>query len=189
MQDNPVVLCDANVLYGQWLRDLVMWLGSTGLIQPRWSETIEQEWIGNLLSHRPDLERARVERTAALMNQVLPKAKVVSIRNTLDVQLPDPDDVHVLQAAVTARASYLLTFNLSDFPEETCQSLGVTAIHPDSFLVELAQLYQEEMRGTLIKLQRQKLNPPVSWEEMTQAFTRAGLLQFAALLKGWSLLF
>ena len=162
-----------------------MWLGSTGLIQPRWSETIKQEWLENLLNHRPDLERSRVERTAVLMNQVLPKAKVALTGTTLDVKLPDPDDGHVLQAAVTAGASYMLTFNLSDFPEDVCQSLGIIVIHPDSFLVQLGQLHQEEMRGTLLKLQQQKLNPPVSWSEMAQAFARAGLPQFAALLETW----
>lgn len=77
MAENPIVLCDANVLYGQWLRDLVMWLGDTALIQPRWTERIEQEWISNLLEHRPDLDAARVARTAALMNRALPRTKIV----------------------------------------------------------------------------------------------------------------
>lgn len=43
-------------------------LGSAALIQPRWSERIEREWVGNLLEHRPDLDPARIERTVNLMN-------------------------------------------------------------------------------------------------------------------------
>lgn len=52
-----VVLCDANVLYGSLLRDLLVRLGVSGALRPRWTTRIEQEWVGNLLEHRPDLSR------------------------------------------------------------------------------------------------------------------------------------
>ena len=182
MQDNPVVLCDANVLYSQWLRDLVMWLGIAGLIQPRWSERIEREWIENLLGHRPDLERARIERTALMMNQALPQANVLVAVGGPDFKLPDSDDVHVLQAAVTAKARILLTFNLSDFPAEACEAAGVTAVHPDVFLVRLMEEHPLELEQVLLKLQAQKKKPPVSWTEMAQAFGRARLPEFMTLL-------
>ena len=182
MQANPVVLCDANVLYGQWLRDLVMWLGTVALVRPRWTERIEQEWVGNLLEHRPDLDAARVHRTAQLMNQVLPEAKVPTPHDAPLLTLPDPDDVHVLQAALAAEATYLLTFNLADFPEDVCRRVGIEVLHPDAFLVLLHQAQPEMVQQTLVRLQRQKVRPPLSWQELAQAFERAGLAQFSRLL-------
>lgn len=34
------------------------------------------------------------------------------------LQLPDPNDRHVLAAAIRAKASRIIIFNLKDFPEE-----------------------------------------------------------------------
>ena len=182
MQANPVVLCDANVLYGQWLRDLVMWLGTLALVRPRWTERIEQEWVGNILEHRPDLDAARVQRTAQLMNQILPEAKVLTPYDPPRLTLPDADDVHVLQAALAAEATYLLTFNLADFPEDVCRRVGIEVLHPDAFLVRLHQAQPEMVQQTLVRLQRQKVRPPLSWQDLTRASGRAGLAQFSRLL-------
>lgn len=179
---NPVVLCDANVLYGQWLRDLIMNLAVAALIQPRWSERIEQEWLENLLAHRPDLDPERVRRTAAAMNQVLPGAKVTSPAQNVNFALPDPDDVHVLQTALSAGAAYLLTFNLADFPAEVCSGLRVEVMHPDTFLLRLHGADPAGVTGAILHMQRQKVRPPISWSELAQALERTGLPRFSRLL-------
>lgn len=67
----PTVILDACVLYRAPLRDLLLWLAVTGLYRPRWTETIHQEWVENLLDARPELARARLERTRDLMNQAV----------------------------------------------------------------------------------------------------------------------
>lgn len=182
MHRNPIVVCDANVLYGQWLRDLVMQLGSAALIQPRWSERIEQEWVSNLLGHRPDLDPARVQRTVKLMNLVLPSAKVSTSAKLPDLTLPDPDDVHVLETAVAADAAYLITFNLADFPASACESLKVDLLHPDTFMVRLHEHAPAGVTQTLLTMQRQKVRPPVSWPDLALALERAGLPKFSRLL-------
>lgn len=179
---NPVVLCDANVLYGQWLRDLIMNLAVAALIQPRWSERIEQEWLENLLAHRPDLDPERVRRTAAAMNQVLPGAKVTPPAQSATFTLPDPDDVHVLQTALSAGASYLLTFNLADFPAEVCAGLRVEVMHPDPFLLRLHAADPTGVTRAILHMQRQKVRPPISWSELAHALERAGLPRFSRLL-------
>lgn len=182
MKPNPIVLCDANVLYGQWLRDLVMWLGISGLMRPRWTERIEAEWLENLLRKRPDLPAERLRRIPELMNRALPQARVTPTEPVATFALPDPDDVHVLQAAVGSGAAYLLTFNLSDFPPEVCRVAGVEVVHPDAFLLELLREHPEAMRQALLEMQGQKTRPPVSWGEMAQALGRAGLPAFSGVL-------
>lgn len=177
-----MVLCDANVLYGQWLRDLIMNLAVAALIQPRWSDRIEQEWLENLLAHRPDLNPARVRRTAAAMNQVLPRAKVMPPVQGVNFTLPDPDDVHVLQTTLAAGAPFLLTFNLADFPAKVCAAAGVEVLHPDAFLLRLHADEPAGVTGAILNMQRQKVRPPISWVELAQALEHAGLPQFSRLL-------
>jgi len=46
------------------------------------------------------------------------------------LELPDPDDRHVLAAAINCEADLILTFNLDDFPEHTLGSWGAMALAP-----------------------------------------------------------
>ena len=58
-----VAVLDANVLYPAPLRDLLMTLTSRGLLSPRWTETIHEEWIRNLLKAETHYTRERLECT------------------------------------------------------------------------------------------------------------------------------
>ncbi len=53
------------------------------------------------------------------------------------LSLPDPDDRHVLAAAIRADADVIVTYNLKDFPAETLAPFDIEAQHPDDFLVSL----------------------------------------------------
>lgn len=54
-----------------------------------------------------------------------------------EVTLPDPDDRHVLAAAIHADAQLIVTKNLRDFPAGALAPWSVEARHPDAFLAEL----------------------------------------------------
>jgi len=54
--------------------------------------------------------------------------------------LPDPDDRHVLAAAIRTSADLILTFNIKDFPAESLTPYGIEACHPDPFLVDQLDL-------------------------------------------------
>ena len=115
----PVCVYDANVLYPAQLRDLLMRLTVDGLVRAHWSEQIHEEWIRNVLSNHPDVRRADLRRTRQLMERALPDARVKGYEHRLpDLTLPDPDDRHVLAAAIEVDATYIVTFNLKDFPED-----------------------------------------------------------------------
>ena len=96
----PVVVYDACVLYPAPLRDLLMHLAWARLVHARWTDAIHDEWIRNLLANRPDLSRAQLERTRALMERAVPEASVTGYEHRISaLTLPDPDDRHVLAAA------------------------------------------------------------------------------------------
>lgn len=60
---------DACVLYAAPVRDLFLHLTVQLVFQPKWTERIHGEWLENVLANRPDVSRAALERTRALMNQ------------------------------------------------------------------------------------------------------------------------
>jgi hypothetical protein len=110
-------------------------LSAEGLFQPKWTERIHDEWMRNLLRKRPDLMRERVERTRTLMDrhggdwQVPPYKHLV-----LTLSLPDPDDRHVLAAAIASGAAFIVTTNLRHFPAAALVPEGIVALHSDDFV-------------------------------------------------------
>lgn len=119
-------LYDACVLYPAPLRDLLMRLAMTDLFRARWTDQIHDEWIRNVLANRPDLTSEQLDRTRELMNAHVRDCLVTGYESLIDsLVLPDPDDRHVLAAAIRTRASVIVTFNLSDFPEATLEPLGI----------------------------------------------------------------
>src|SRR5450759_478719 len=114
-----VVIYDANVLYPSTLRDVLIRLAQTGLVQAKWTETILDETFRSLHAKRPDLDETRLQRTRNLMNLAVRDAVVTNGEPLIgSLHLPDLDDRHVLAAAIRARAQIIVTFNLSDFPTE-----------------------------------------------------------------------
>jgi hypothetical protein len=87
----------------------------------------------------------------------------------------DPKDRHVLAAAVAAGSELIVTFNLDDFPAPACEPLGVAAIHPDDFLLNLHGLYPGNVRAAL-EQQAADLNPPWSLDQSLDALEIAGAL-------------
>lgn len=114
----PVVL-DACVLYPSLLRDLLIRLGLKSLYQPKWTAAIQKEWQSNLLKNRNDLTSEQIIQTGQLMNEAIPDAMVIGYEGLIEsISLPDPDDRHVVAAAVICNAEVIVTTNLKDFPKK-----------------------------------------------------------------------
>ena len=134
----PSAVYDACVLYPAPLRDLLMWLAVSDAVRPYWTEAIHEEWMRSVLVDRPDLTRGQLERTKSQMNTHVHDALVEGYESLIaGLTLPDPDDRHVLAAAIHARAGVIVTFNLKDFPEEVLAPYGQQAQHPDNFVSNL----------------------------------------------------
>lgn len=143
-----VVVYDANVLYPSTLRDVLIRVGLARLAYPKWTERILDEVFRNLRANRPDLDPARLDRTRRLMNDSIRDVTVVGYEHLIDqLDLPDPDDRHVLAAAIHAEAQVIVTRNLRDFPTEKLRLWGVEAQHPDDFLAELHQDRPDALGG------------------------------------------
>ena len=134
---DPVILCDANILYSILMTDLILSLGEAGLFRPRWTIEIHEEWIRNVLEDQPERTREDLERRRAFMDQAIDHDLIEGYqRHIANLNLPDPDDRHVLAAAIEGGAEIVLTYNLRDFPAAILTAYGISALHPDEFLCQ-----------------------------------------------------
>ncbi len=183
--EHPVTaVYDANILYPAPLRDLFIRLAQVGLVRARWTETIHDEWARNVLKDNPSLTAERLARTRMLMNEAVRDCLVSGYEDLIDsLILPDPDDRHVLAAAIRSSAEVIVTYNLKDFPTETLAKFDIEAQHPDDFLLSLFDLAPGQVCAA-IKRQRESLrNPPKTAEEILTTLESQGLPQAVARLR------
>jgi len=160
-----------------------MWLGMSGRFRARWRETIHEEWKRNLLINRPDLTREKVDRVSGLMDRAIEDGLVEDYEALIaGLELPDPDDRHVLAAAIRCGASVIVTFNQRDFPIELLEPYGVEAQHPDEFVENLLDL---DVAAVVSAAQRQRAkfkNPPIDVDRYLNMLQRQGLVQTTKML-------
>lgn len=99
------------------------------------------------------------------------------------LSLPDPDDRHVLAAAIEVGADYILTFNLGDFPAAQLDPHGVEAVDPDSFACLLMDRDLEGVVGVAARHRGSLRKPPLGAGEYLEALRNGGLEVVAERLK------
>ena len=175
---------DACVLYSAFLRDLLMRLTVRFAFQPVWSEDIHDEWIRNLLENRPDLTHEQLAHTRSLMDRYGRDCLAPDYRHLIEtLTLPDPNDRHVLAAAITSRSSIIVTYNLADFPPRMLASYEIEAQHPDLFLSALFQNSPEPFLEAVHDLLAALKNPPVTLENRLALMRKLGLKKTARLVE------
>ena len=178
-----VVLLDANVLYSAPLRDLLLQLAVAGLFQARWSADIDDEWRRNLIAARSELA-PQIALTHAAMHRAIPDALVNSYQSRIaDLSLPDPDDRHVLAAAITAAAGVIVTFNLKDFPATALAPHGIEAQHPDAFLQSLIVAMPLQVLAAVRDCLSRLTRPPITAAGYLKIMRRIGMSETAAFLE------
>lgn len=181
---NFTAVFDACVLYPAPLRDLLMSVAQTELFRARWTNDIHNEWVRNVLKDRADLKDTQLQRTVELMNRAVPDCLVENYEILIDsLTLPDPDDRHVLAAAIICQADVIVTNNIKDFPSNILDQYDIDVQTPDIFLSHLFDLNQLAFCGT-VRSQRERLkNPAYSAEELLDIFYNQGLPLTVSKLK------
>lgn len=179
-----IALLDANVLYPAELRSFLMYLAVPGIFRARWSNDIHEEWISNLLEKRPDLSRAKLERTKYLMNCNAPDALITGYEPLIPgLHLPDAKDRHVLAAAIRGSADVIVTNNIKDFPSSVLDEFDIEAQTPDEFIHQLIGLYPNEVRNAAEEHRSRMNNPPMTLEEYVACLERQGLIESCKALR------
>ena len=181
----PVAVLDACVLYSIAVTDALISLGSRGLFRAKRTTRIESEWIRAIENRRPDLvgrlSTRRDAMQAAIVDWEVDDMAVEAI--SLDAELPDPDDAHVLAAAIGAQADVIVSFNVTDFPERVIDTYGLEVAHPDRFIVNLRESDTPLWIDTFASMKQRLRKPVLSSHEFAEAFERAGLPNTADALR------
>ena len=180
------VIYDACVLYPAPLRDTLMRLAMTDLFKAHWTDHIHDEWT-NALSRGNKSKPEMLKRVRTLMDAHVKDAKVTGYEPLIKtLALPDPDDRHVLAAAIRCGADAIVTFNLRDFPKAALSPYDIDVLPPDDFIY-----YQLDMAPSVcclaIKNQRLALkNPPISVDELLTTLQKQQLPQTVSKLREFS---
>ena len=180
----PVAVYDACVLYPFHLRNVLIQCAFDGLVEARWTDDIHDEWIRNLAANTPPLSSERLIATRDRMKVVLPDADVANYRGFIpDLRLPDPDDRHVLAAAIAGKASLIVTWNLKDFPAKDLASHGVTSQSPDAFLTDLHAAFPDALISSVKRARHNLRKTMPSVDAFIDGLQQSGLKTFPALLR------
>ena len=182
-------LLDANILYPAPLRDIFLQLAVEDVFRAKWSSDIHREWIDALLRNEPHRSRAALERTRGLMDQATRDCLASGYETLISaLSLPDPDDRHVLAAAITARCDVIVTSNLQDFPDAAVTPYGIEVQHPDDFLSSHLDLMPGLFCEAVRKIRARLVAPPISVQDYLATLAGQGLVATAAGLAAFSAL-
>lgn len=179
--DFPAVL-DACVLVQAPVRDILLRLFERRLFLGRWSDEIIAEMTRTLqskLGRTPEQAAYLVEQ----LQEHFPDAWAEpGYRELIPVLTNDEKDRHVLAAAVKSGSEVIVTYNLKHFPEDALNAHGVSAKHPDEFLIDLYYIDGEIVIHELHE-QGANLREPRTIEQVLKALEVCRCNQFAKLIR------
>lgn len=160
----PAVL-DTCVLVPSILRNLLLEIASRGVYEVRWSAETEREldrvlrkWRASKMIPDSDTD-AYIKRLISQMHQAFPYAKVdwgdrrdeKLDGDDLASSLPDPNDLHILEAAFVAEAKTIVTFNVRVFPAAITRQVvkHCRVVTPDKFLLTCLNANKVEVTNAL----------------------------------------
>jgi len=142
---NYTVVLDACVLVPMPLCDtLLRFAEEPASYRPLWSEQILFE-VGDALEKK--LKRTPFQRQRRLhsMRSAFPDAEInvpIDLAEAITC-IPDPNDRHVVAAAISGSADAIVAFNMRHFPLECVRHYGLSCQTPDQFLVRQFHLALE----------------------------------------------
>jgi len=139
---------DTCTLWPSLRRDVLLSFAAEGLYRPIWSSTVLDELficeVDKLTSRGADPKDAEIRAIQLIQNMrvafddsEVPEATYKALEGSYG--LPDPNDEHVVAAAVIGNAGAIVTENLKDFPIQLLP-FGVDLTHPSEFLYDTVQI-------------------------------------------------
>lgn len=182
-------ILDACVLYPAALRDFLLQLVEAEVFRGHMTRAILDECFWSILRKRPDLSPEKLARTREAMEAAFADLMIEGHEPLIaGLTLPDPDDRHVLAAAIHEGVPIIITFNLRDFPAKALAPHGVVAIHPDAihpdaFVSACVDTAPETVVGVVEQQARGLRNPPTTVNQMLDRIEAQGLPNAVAAMR------
>lgn len=172
---------DTCVLYPVDIRDLLLWFAYFELYTPKWSYNIFRELKKVMVQKGMTIEQA--ERQIKRINDAFPDAMVINYQTLIKIlKLPDPDDRHVLAAAIKSRADLIVTNNVRHFSKDYLKEFDLEVKKPDDFLTDIIDLNTETAKQAFSTMVSHRTNPELDELEMLDILRRRGLKNTADYL-------
>jgi hypothetical protein len=128
--------------------------------------------------------QSQLSKTVDAMNATFPDANIKGYEKFINgLKLPDPNDRHILAAALKSKSGVIVTFNVKDFPQDYLKNFEIEIQHPDIFVSNLINL--DELRANLALTSQVKrlVNPPKTKQEVITTLEKCGLNRSAKLFR------
>jgi excisionase family DNA binding protein len=180
-----IVFIDTNVLFPFSVMDLMLALTEDGIHDVMWSDDLLDEWERVIVRERHRSPDAAAAITATIRQFFADtRIPVESYRGLVaEVDGPDPDDNAHMAAAAAGRVESLVTWNGKDFDCGFTRKHAIRIVDPDEYLCSLYEQFPDEVLATITRLAASKRRPPMTPAELVDALERAGVNEFASLVR------
>ncbi|WP_052341069.1 PIN domain-containing protein [Salinarimonas rosea] len=179
----PVVVYDASVLFPFQTAHILTFTAQAGLVDAYWSADIEREWVERAIAKAAGSDRRSIEARRDAMNRALPGARAVGYESLVPtIAFADPDDRHVVAAAIACGARIIVTRD-RHFTAASLAPFALAAIDPDALLGCLLSCVPDLMLEVVDAARRALSRSRPSPEAYLEILAGAGLPSFAAALR------
>jgi predicted nucleic acid-binding protein len=176
------VVIDADCLHKLHLRNVLLQLATAGFFRPRWTGTILNEFKESL-RRRGVVEEYALDLLSTRLSDLYPDSEVKGFEHLIGtLACPDPNDEHVLAAAIVEKAGAIVTCNGRDFPRDCFEKFGVEILHPDDFLMDQVDLNSEVVITSIAVQIESYSKPEADAVAFASYLTKAGCPAFGEFI-------
>jgi hypothetical protein len=136
------------------------------------------------LASRLGYPEASIEKRRRIMDERFAGALVHGYKHRIDgLALPDPDDRHVLAAAIECEARFIVTYNLKDFPKKSLAPHGIEALTPDAFIARLIESHPDNVIAAAKAMHANEHKPEETTSQFLARLEKHGLKRTATFLR------
>lgn len=138
-------------------------LGRFDIFEAWWLEQILDEWTRNVLNLYPKIEDSILSEQREMAKHFPDAFADGHEPLAAALELPDPDDRHVLATAIHCGAQVIVTDNISDFPAKELDAYRIEAMTADGFLARFFGFHRDEAHPALRRMLSEYRKPRSSW--------------------------
>jgi hypothetical protein len=180
---------DACTLASALKRNLLLTLAEAEFFRVRWSEPVlaeTQRAIQTFFENKGEEDAAaRALRARTSMETAFEEAMVSDFEKFLCVceDLPDPNDAHVVAAAVKTQAAMIVTDNLKHFPQSVLGRLNIEARSADAFIADTIALDPGRAVAAIRQMRERFSRPELTPEALLLRMESVGLTETVDVLR------
>lgn len=153
-------------------------------MQAKWTDKILDEALDALRKNFSNISAEKAGILRERMNAAIRDCLVVGYEPLIEIlDLPDPDDRHVLAAAVKVNAQLIVTRNLRHFPKGKLAPWGIRAKSPDDFVHDTIGIDAQAVWACVQQIVDSRATRPVTVDDVLNELARDCLVGSVATLR------